>query len=266
MSETEEKQTDSDSETTHFGFEQVPVNEKAGRVARVFESVATRYDIMNDLMSLGSHRLLKRFTIELSALREGHSVLDLAGGTGDLSMRFAKIVGKQGRVVLADINEAMLRVGRDRVIDAGLASNIEIARVNGECLPFADDTFDCVCIAYGLRNITHKDTALASIRRVLKPGGRALVLEFSRPANPLMQKAFNAYSGLWPAVGKLVTGDSDSYRYLVESIRMHPDQETLKQMMTDAGLAECEYHNVMSGICAIHVGFKPYPEQAGENS
>lgn len=257
MAEQKDHHTGSKSDTTHFGFEQVPVSEKAGRVSQVFKSVANRYDIMNDLMSLGSHRLIKRFTIELSALREGQSVLDLAGGTGDLSMRFARIVGKEGRVVLADINEAMLQVGRDRVIDAGLANNIEIARVNGEALPFADNSFDCACIAYGLRNITHKDAALKSLQRVLKPGGRLLVLEFSRPTNPVMRQAFKAYSGLWPAVGKLVTGDSHSYRYLHESIQMHPDQETLKHMMEDAGLIDCKYHNVMNGICAIHIGFKP---------
>ncbi len=247
----------SDSEnTTHFGYEQVPVEEKEWRVGQVFQSVATRYDIMNDVMSLGLHRLIKRFTIELSALRKGHKVLDLAGGTGDLSIRFAPLVGATGQVILADINEAMLQVGRDRIIDKGLSSNIEFAQVNAENLPFADATFDCICIAYGLRNVTNKEAALNSMRRVLKPGGRVLILEFSKPANGLVSKAYSSYSRLWPIAGKLVTGDANSYRYLVESIRMHPDQETLLQMMESAELINCKYHNVMSGVCAIHIGFK----------
>lgn len=243
-------------ETTHFGYEEVPVAEKEQRVGQVFRSVANRYDIMNDVMSLGSHRLVKRFTIELSALRKGHSVLDLAGGTGDFSIRFSPLVGETGRVVLADINEAMLQVGRDRIIDKGLSSNVSIAQVNAEQLPFADESFDCICIAYGLRNVTNKEAALASMRRVLKPGGRVLVLEFSKPTNELVGKAYDAYSKLWPLAGKAITGDADSYRYLVESIRMHPDQESLLQMMEDAGLVNCKYHNVMGGVCAIHIGFK----------
>lgn len=243
--------------TTHFGYEEVPVAEKEARVGEVFRSVATRYDIMNDVMSLGSHRLVKRFTIELSALRKGHTVLDLAGGTGDFSIRFSKLVGETGLVVLADINEAMLQVGRDRIIDKGLSSNVNIAQVNAEHLPFADDSFDCICIAYGLRNVTNKDAALASMRRVLKPGGRVMVLEFSKPTNDLVGKAYDAYSKLWPIAGKAITGDSDSYRYLVESIRMHPDQESLLTMMEAAGLSDCKYHNVMGGVCAIHIGFKP---------
>jgi demethylmenaquinone methyltransferase/2-methoxy-6-polyprenyl-1,4-benzoquinol methylase len=246
-----------DSEnTTHFGYEQVPIAEKEQRVGQVFRSVAKRYDIMNDIMSLGSHRLVKRFTIELSALRKGHRVLDLAGGTGDFSIRFSSLVGDTGQVVLADINEAMLQVGRDRIIDRGLSNNINFAQVNAEHLPFADNSFDCICIAYGLRNVTNKDAALASMQRVLKPGGRVLVLEFSKPNNDLVSKAYDAYSKLWPVAGKLVTGDSDSYRYLVESIRMHPDQKSLLQMMENAGLVDCEYHNVMGGVCAIHIGFK----------
>ena len=245
------------SDTTHFGYEEIPVAEKEQRVGQVFKSVASRYDIMNDVMSLGTHRLIKRFTIELSALRSGHKVLDLAGGTGDFSIRFSSIVGEAGQVVLADINEAMLKVGRDRIIDKGISNNVDFAQVNAEDLPFADDTFDCVCIAYGLRNVTDKDAALASMRRVLKPGGRVLVLEFSKPKNELLGKAYDAYSKLWPVAGKLITGDADSYRYLVESIRMHPDQETLKAMMENSGLENCKYQNVMDGICAIHIGFKP---------
>ncbi|MCG8412747.1 MAG: class I SAM-dependent methyltransferase [Pseudomonadales bacterium] len=244
--------------TTHFGYQEVPIEEKQARVADVFRSVASRYDVMNDLMSLGSHRIVKRFTIDMCALRKGQSVLDLAGGTGDLSMKFSPLVGNDGTVVLADINEAMLQVGRDRIIDKGLNANIEVAQVNAEELPFADNSFDCICIAYGLRNVTDKERALGSMLRSLKPGGRVVVLEFSTPKNPLLSKAYDAYSNLWPVAGKLVTGDSDSYQYLVESIRMHPDQETLMDMMATVGFSDCRYHDVMNGICAIHLGFKPY--------
>ena len=244
--------------TTHFGYQEGPVAEKEQRVGDVFRSVAARYNVMNDIMSLGSHRLIKRYTIELSALRAGHKVLDLAGGTGDFSLKFSEIVGPSGQVVLADINEAMLNVGRDRIIDKGMSANIDVAQVNAQYLPFADNTFDCVCIAYGLGNVTDKDAALKSIQRVLKPGGRLLVLEFSKPTNALIGKSYDAFSNLWPIAGKLITGDADSYRYLVESIRMHPDQDTLKLMMEDADLINCKYHNVMSGICAIHIGFKPH--------
>lgn len=243
--------------TAHFGYREVPVEEKAHHVGQVFHSVARRYDIMNDLMSLGTHRLIKRFTVELSALRPGQRVLDLAGGTGDFSLLFAPIVGDAGAVVLADINESMLRVGRDRVIDRGRARNIHYVLADAERLPFDDATFDCICIAYGLRNVTDKEAALRSMQRALRPGGRALVLEFSKPLNPLLGAAYDLYSKLWPVAGRLVTGDAGSYQYLVESIRMHPDQETLKQMMTDAGFIHCRYHNVMGGICAIHVGFRP---------
>ena len=211
---------------------------------------------MNDLMSLGTHRLMKRFTIELSGLRKGHKVLDLAGGTGDFSLRFSPIVGTEGQVVLADINEAMLAVGRDRIIDKGANFNVDVAQVNAEALPFADDTFDCITIAYGLRNVTDKDAALRSMRRVLKPGGRMLVLEFSKPQNEFVRKGYDAFSKLWPLAGKVIANDADSYQYLVESIRMHPDQETLLAMMQDAGLVDCKYHNMMNGVCAIHVGFK----------
>ena len=244
-------------ETTHFGYQEVPANEKHERVAEVFRSVATRYDIMNDVMSLGTHRLIKRFTIELSGLRQGHRVLDLAGGTGDLSMRFSPIVGKEGHVVLADINAAMLEVGRDRIVDRGLQSNITVAQSDAECLPFADNCFDCVCIAYGLRNVTRKEKALESILRVLKPGGRLLVLEFSKPQNRFISKAYDAFSELWPVAGKMIVGDSESYRYLVESIRVHPDQETLLAMLDDAGFVDTRFHNVLDGISAIHVGVKP---------
>jgi len=241
---------------THFGYQQVPVTEKTQRVGQVFHSVARRYDTMNDMISLGTHRLIKRFTIELSGVRPGHRVLDLAGGTGDFSLRFSPLVGPEGMVVLADINESMLRVGRDRIIDQGGGENISIAQVNAEKLPFADGSFDCVCIAYGLRNVTDKNAALRSMLQSLKPGGRALVLEFSRPRNPLLGRAYDAWSSLWPKAGKLVTGDSASYQYLVESIRMHPDQDTLLEMMESSGFVDCKYHNIMDGICAVHIGYR----------
>ena len=246
-----------DQKTTHFGYEEVPLDEKQERVGSVFRSVATRYDIMNDLMSLGSHRLIKRFTIQLSGLRPGQRILDLAGGTGDFSLQFSNLVGKSGQVVLADINDSMLKVGRDRIINSGKSSNVHVAQVNAENLPFANNTFDCVCIAYGLRNVTNKDLAIESMKKVLKPRGRLVILEFSKPKNSLLQKAYDKFSSIWPLAGKIITGDSDSYRYLVESIKMHPDQETLLKMLSDAGLLNCRYHNVMNGICAIHIGFKP---------
>ena len=245
-----------DDRTTDFGFQRVPLEEKAQRVGQVFRSVAGRYDVMNDLISMGTHRLIKRYTVEMSGLRPGHRVLDLAGGTGDFSLRFAPLVGADGHVVLGDINEAMLRVGRDRLIDEGAPPVIDILQLNAEKLPFADDSFDCICIAYGLRNVTDKPAALREMHRILKPGGRALVLEFSRARNPLLGRAYQAWQSLWPTAGRLVTGDADSYRYLVESIRMHPDQDTLLTMMHDAGFTESRYHNIMDGICALHVGHK----------
>ena len=257
MSGDNKPNSSSDEQTTHFGYETVPVAEKAQRVGQVFHSVASKYDVMNDLMSLGTHRLVKRFTVELSGVRAGQRVLDLAGGTGDFTIRFSSLVGPTGEVVLADINASMLRVGRDRLIDKGISQNVRYTQLNAEQLPFAADTFDCICITYGLRNVTDKDAALRSMFSVLKPGGRALVLEFSKPRNDLVSKVYDGYSALWPIVGKLVTGDADSYRYLVESIRMHPDQETLKSMMENAGFADCRFHDVMGGVCAIHVGFKP---------
>ena len=242
--------------TTHFGYREVPVAEKASLVGGVFHSVAQKYDLMNDVVSLGTHRIIKRFTVELSAVRPGQQVLDLAGGTGDFSLLFAPLVGETGQVVLADINESMVRVGRDRILDAGMPGNIVFSLANAEALPFADNSFDCTCIAYGLRNVTDKDAALRSMFRVCKPGGRIMILEFSTPRSPLLGKAYDVYSRLWPLAGKVVMGDSESYQYLVESIRMHPDQETLKQMVLDAGFARCEYHDVMGGICAIHIGYK----------
>ena len=247
-----------DKRTTHFGYQEVPVDEKASRVADVFHSVAARYDVMNDLMSFGIHRVWKRLTLERAGVRPGHRVLDIAGGTGDLTLKFSRQVGPRGQVILADINASMLRVGRDKLLDHGVGGNVEYVQANAECLPFPDNSFDCITIAFGLRNVTDKDAALRSMTRVLKPGGRLLVLEFSKPTNPLMSKAYDLYSfSALPMMGKLVTNDSESYKYLAESIRMHPDQETLKGMMEDAGLVRCSYHNMTSGVVALHRGIKP---------
>lgn len=247
-----------EKKTTHFGFSEVPVNEKADRVADVFHSVAGKYDIMNDLLSMGIHRVWKRFTIEVSGVRAGDQVLDVAGGTGDLTRYFSRLVGPTGKVILSDINDSMLNMGRDRLIDQGYTGNVEYVQANAECLPFADNTFDCITIAFGLRNVTDKDAALRSLTRVLKPGGRLLVLEFSKPGNPLLSKIYDTYSfNILPKLGKLVANDSESYQYLAESIRMHPDQETLKGMMEEAGLSQCKYHNMTGGIVALHRGVKP---------
>jgi len=244
-------------DTTHFGYQEVDRDAKANMVADVFHSVASRYDLMNDLMSGGIHRIWKRFTIELSGVRRGHAVLDIAGGTGDLAARFADLVGPEGQVVLADINDSMLKVGRDKLLDHGLLDNLEFVQADAQCLPFPDDSFDCITIAFGLRNVTDKDAALRSMLRVLKPGGRLLVLEFSKPGNPLLSKVYDAYSfRLLPLMGRLVANDADSYQYLAESIRMHPDQDTLKEMMEDAGFSRCEYHNMTGGVVALHKGVK----------
>jgi len=244
--------------TTHFGYKDVKTEDKQAMVADVFHSVAAKYDVMNDLMSFGVHRLWKRFTIDMTGVRPGNKVLDLAGGTGDLTKKFSKIVGPQGKVVLADINSSMLEVGRERLTNLGYVGNIEYVQANAECLPFEDNTFDVITIAFGLRNVTDKDAALRSMTRVLKPGGRLLVLEFSKPTNPLMSKAYDLYSfTALPFMGKVVTNDSESYKYLAESIRMHPDQETLKGMMEDAGLVRVSYHNMTSGVVALHRGIKP---------
>ncbi len=243
--------------TTHFGYENVRVEEKAKRVAGVFHSVAAKYDVMNDLMSAGVHRIWKRFTIELSSVRKGDSVLDIAGGTGDLTRQFSSLVGPEGRVVLADINDSMLNVGRDKLTDLGVAGNVEYVQADAQYLPFPDNTFDCITIAFGLRNVTDKALALRSMLRVLKPGGRLLVLEFSKPTNPIVEKLYDRYSfSLLPFMGKLVANDADSYRYLAESIRMHPDQDTLKQMMIDAGFEQCRYYNMTGGVVAVHKGSK----------
>ncbi|OOZ38220.1 bifunctional demethylmenaquinone methyltransferase/2-methoxy-6-polyprenyl-1,4-benzoquinol methylase UbiE [Solemya elarraichensis gill symbiont] len=243
--------------TTHFGFETVKAEEKADRVREVFDSVASNYDIMNDLMSLGVHRLWKHVAIDLSAVRNGQHVLDLASGTGDLASRFAGLVGPEGRVVMSDINLAMLEEGRKRMVDAGHVGNVEYLQINAEEIPFPDNSFDCVTIGFGLRNVTDKDKALREMFRVIKPGGRVLVLEFSKPVNKPLEKIYDFYSfKALPLMGKLVAKDAESYRYLAESIRMHPDQETLKQMMQDAGFEHCDYHNLTGGVVAMHRGFK----------
>jgi demethylmenaquinone methyltransferase / 2-methoxy-6-polyprenyl-1,4-benzoquinol methylase len=243
--------------TTHFGFKRVAAEEKAGLVRGVFDSVAEHYDIMNDLMSMGVHRIWKRLAVQLSNVRKGEHVLDLAGGTGDLTTLFEQRVGAEGSVILADINSEMLRTGRNRLIDRGLVGNINYTQVNAECLPFADESFDCVCIGFGLRNVTDKDAALRSMYRVLKPSGRAIILEFSHPIDPVTEKVYDFYSfNLLPKIGKWVAKDEDSYRYLAESIRMHPKQDELKQMMETAGFERCEYFNMTQGIVAVHRGYK----------
>ncbi len=240
--------------TTDFGYERVAEEEKARRVGDVFRSVAPSYDVMNDLMSLGLHRWWKRFALELAGVRAGSRVLDVASGSGDLARAFAKRAGPTGQVWMTDINAAMLGVGRDKLMDAGIVA--PMARCDAEKLPFRDDTFDCVSVAFGLRNMTHKDLALAEMRRVARPGGRVVVLEFSKPWKPLA-KAYDAYSfSVLPALGKYVAKDEAAYRYLAESIRMHPDQETLKAMMEAAGLARVEYFNLAAGVVALHRGWK----------
>lgn len=243
--------------STDFGYQQVPWSEKTKKVGEVFHSVAGKYDLMNDLMSAGVHRLWKRLTIDLTGVRPGQCVLDLAAGTGDLAKRLSGLVGKEGLVVLADINESMLKIGRDRLTNHGIVSNVAYTIGNAECLPFPENTFDCITIAFGLRNVTDKDAALRSMYRILKPGGRALILEFSKPTLPGLKPVYDAYSfAVFPLLGKLVAHDPDSYRYLAESIRRHPDQETLKTMMQQAGFERCDYHNLSGGIVAVHRGYK----------
>src|SRR5487761_2397300 len=243
--------------TVDFGYETVDWSEKARRVRSVFESVAGKYDVMNDLMSFGAHRLWKQFALTVAGLRAGQSALDVAGGTGDLAAGLARQVGKQGRVVLSDVNSAMLERGRDRLLDRGLVGNVHCVVADAERLPFADDTFDCVTIAFGLRNVTDKPAALAAMRRVLKPGGQLLVLEFSKPTAPGLAPLYDLYSfKVLPLMGRIVAHDAASYRYLAESIRMHPDQEALLEMMRTAGLSLARYHNLSGGIVALHRGYK----------
>ena len=246
-----------DGKTTHFGFEEVAWEDKAQRVRGVFDSVAPRYDLMNDLMSGGLHRIWKQFTLSQTHLRPGQRALDVAGGTGDLARGLAAQVGEQGLVVLSDINGAMLAHGRDRLLDIGLTRGIAYVQANAEHLPFADDSFDCVTIGFGLRNVTDKAAALASMRRVLRPGGQLMVLEFSQPVAPGLKPLYDAYSfRVLPGLGRMIARDEDSYRYLAESIRKHPDQQTLLGMMRDAGLEDCRYHNLSGGIVALHRGWR----------
>ena len=243
--------------TTDFGFTRVNRGDKAGMVRGVFDSVAGRYDLMNDLMSGGIHRIWKRFTIELSAVRPGQTVLDIAGGTGDLAAKFSRLVGSEGQVILADINAAMLTVGRDRLIDKGATGNVQVVQADAQHLPFDDNSIDCITIAFGLRNVTDKALAMRSMLRVLRPGGRLLVLEFSKPTSALLGKLYDQYSfQILPAMGRLIAQDAESYRYLAESIRQHPDQETLLEMMETAGFVNCRYHNMTGGVVALHQGFK----------
>ena len=246
-----------DENTVDFGFEKVAAADKAARVGAVFESVAGKYDVMNDLMSFGAHRLWKHFTLSLTGLRLGQQALDVAGGTGDLAAGLLRQVGKSGRVVLSDINPAMLAIGRDRLLDAGHVGNVECIVADAEKLPFDDNSFDCVTIGFGLRNVTDKAAALKSMHRVLKPGGQLLVLEFSTPTAPGLKPIYDAYSfKVLPFLGEMVAKDRDSYRYLAESIRMHPDQETLLAMLREAGFIQARYHNLTGGIVAVHRGYK----------
>jgi len=249
MSESQKK--------THFGFQEINETDKQKLVGSVFESVANNYDIMNDAMSFGVHRAWKWFAIAQSGVKAGDHVLDLAAGSGDLSIKFAKKVGPEGKVIVTDINEAMLDEGRRRLTDAGIAGNVEYCLVNAEQLPFDDDSFDCISISFGLRNVTHKEVALSSMLRCLKPGGRVVVLEFSRPTNETFRKVYDAYSfNIIPKLGQLISNDSASYQYLVESIRQHPPQEELKEMILDAGFDRVRYHNLTGGVVALHIGYK----------
>lgn len=243
--------------TTDFGFQTVEKDDKIRLVTNVFNSVASKYDIMNDVMSFGIHRIWKRFTLDCSGIRPGQRVLDLAGGTGDFTAKFSRIVGEKGQVVLADINNAMLNIGRDKLRDMGIVGNVSYVQANAEELPFPDDYFDFITIGFGLRNVTDKNKALRSMFRVLKPGGRLLVLEFSKPIIKPLSKIYDLYSFyLLPKIGKIIANDEESYRYLAESIRMHPDQETLKEMMEEAGFEQTKYFNLTGGIVALHRGYK----------
>ena len=251
------KRSDEDA-TTHFGYATVPVGEKARRVGAVFDSVASRYDLMNDLMSAGVHRLWKRFTLQRAAVRPGQAVLDLATGSGDLALGHARRLRGRGQLVAADINARMLSRGRDRLIDAGSGMAIDYVQADAQALPFTDRGFDCITIGFGLRNVTDQVTALAEMTRVLRPGGRLVILEFSRPAGQVLRRLYDTYSfHVLPRLGEWVAGDADSYLYLAESIRMHPDQPTLAQMMRDAGLVRCQWHNLTAGVVAVHSGYRP---------
>jgi len=249
MSDTQNK--------THFGFQEVDENDKQGMVKGVFRAVAGNYDVMNDAMSMGVHRAWKWFAVAQSGVQAGDRVLDLAAGSGDLSLKFANKVGHEGRVIVTDINEAMLEEGRKRLTDAGVAGNVDYCLVNAEILPFEDNSFDCISISFGLRNVTRKEVALASMQRCLKPGGRVIVLEFSQPTNEAFRKVYDAYSfNVIPMLGQMISNDRESYQYLVESIRKHPPQEELKQMMLDAGFDRVRYHNLTGGVVALHIAYK----------
>lgn len=248
---------DDSGKKTHFGYQTVPLEDKEKKVRAVFHSVAKKYDLMNDLMSFGIHRLWKQFSIAMSGVRPGQSVLDLAGGSGDLTRLLSQRVGKTGHVYLADINAAMLEVGRDRLIDLGLLGNINFIQANAECLPFSNNAFDCITMAFGLRNVTDKQKALESMYRVCKPGGKVMILEFSTPTLPILKPVYDWYSfNLLPRLGQLFAGDAESYQYLAESIRMHPPQEELKTMIEKAGFEDCGYHNLTGGIVALHIAYK----------
>lgn len=245
------------SDQTHFGYRQVPVEEKAKLVGRVFDSVANRYDVMNDAMSFGIHRLWKRIALEHTGLRAGMRALDLASGTGDLALKMAGLVGPKGLVVLSDINQSMLSEGRGKLDNAGVVGNVDYCLANAQTLPFPNNHFDCVTIGFGLRNVTDKGAALHEMARVIKPGGRVVVLEFSKPISPLISKVYDVYSfSALPALGKILAKDADSYRYLAESIRMHPDQEALKQLMSESGFDHVDVQNLTLGVVALHIGFK----------
>lgn len=246
-----------EKKNTHFGFESVAWDEKEKKVAEVFHSVAKNYDLMNDLMSFGVHHLWKRYTIELSNVRPGQKVLDLAGGSGDLTRKLAKKVGNSGTVILADINASMLQVGRNRLLDEGLYKNISYIQANAQCLPFAENYFDCITMGFGLRNVTDKEQALRSMYRVCKPGGKVMILEFSTPTVPGLKPVYDWYSfSILPKVGALFAQDSNSYQYLAESIRMHPNQQSLQKMIEQAGFEDCCYHNLSGGIVALHIAYK----------
>lgn len=248
---------DRQSHQTHFGYETVEVSEKAKRVASVFHSVAEKYDLMNDLMSLGIHRFWKKLAIDLLSVRTGHQVLDIAGGTGDLTAKISRLIGEKGKVILSDINSSMLSTGKDRLLDMGIFKNVDFVLADAEKLPFENNQFDRMIIGFGLRNVTDKDAALRSMFRCLKPGGRAIILEFSKPTLPGLKPIYDAYSfKILPWLGKKILNDENSYRYLAESIRMHPDQATLKSMMENAGFEKCDVHNLTGGIVAIHRGYK----------
>ncbi len=249
--------SDENKTTTHFGYQKVPVSDKANRVRGVFDSVADKYDLMNDLMSAGMHRLWKRFTLTQTGLKPGQTALDVAAGTGDLAAGMCRQVGEEGYVVLSDINAAMLANGRHRLVDRGMVSNVAYVQADAEQLPFREGSFDCVTIGFGLRNVTHKDRALQSMYRILKPGGRLLILEFSHPTAPGLKPLYDVFSfRVLPVLGRLVADDAESYRYLAESIRVHPDQETLKSGMEAVGFSRCRYHNLTGGIVALHRGYR----------